>query len=150
MKKVSTMQEAWNMVNTLIDWDYEHDTQASQNAGHPIYYSTRKGHNAWISDLGNRLEINTPDGKSVNIWVEDEKKEVPHHFEIQVKTSKFFFSYECTTAYEAYQAIEDAVITFNMNVDMDKMMETLINMKNEKTLSFENKWFIIKWKEGEV
>ena len=26
--------------------------------------------NAWISDLGNRLEVNLPDGKSVNIWIQ--------------------------------------------------------------------------------
>ena len=26
--------------------------------------------NAWISDLGNRLEVNLPDGESVNIWIQ--------------------------------------------------------------------------------
>ncbi len=26
--------------------------------------------NAWISDLGNRLEVNLPDGESANIWIQ--------------------------------------------------------------------------------
>lgn len=26
--------------------------------------------NAWISDLGNRLKVNLPDGKSVDIWIQ--------------------------------------------------------------------------------
>ncbi len=43
---------------------------ASERAGYPIYYSTASDVNAWISDLGNRLEVNLPDGKSVNIWIQ--------------------------------------------------------------------------------
>ena len=29
--------------------------------------------NAWISDLGNRLELNYNDGKSENIWIEQDE-----------------------------------------------------------------------------
>lgn len=49
---------------------YEHDASRSERAGYPIYYSTASDVNAWISDLGNRLEVNLPDGKSVNIWIQ--------------------------------------------------------------------------------
>ena len=38
--------------------------------GYPIYHSKASGVNAWISDLGNRLEINLPDGESANIWIQ--------------------------------------------------------------------------------
>ena len=31
--------------------------------------------NAWISDLGNRLELNYQDGHSENIWIEQEQDE---------------------------------------------------------------------------
>ena len=49
---------------------YEHDASRSERAGYPIYYSTAADVNAWISDLGNRLEVNLPDGKSVDIWIQ--------------------------------------------------------------------------------
>ena len=42
----------------------------SAASGHPIYCSKASNVNAWISDLGNRLEVNLPDGKSVNIWIQ--------------------------------------------------------------------------------
>lgn len=67
---VTSIREAWAEVQKIFPTDYEHDTSRSERAGYPIYYSTAAGMNAWISDLGNRLEVNLPDGKSVNIWIE--------------------------------------------------------------------------------
>lgn len=148
MKTVNSKQEAWNMVNSLIDWDYEQNMQATENAGYPIYMSTRKDHDAWISDLNTSLEINTPDGKSTRIVIKDIP--VPHHFEINIKASTFSFTYQCATAYEAYKAIEDAVISFKFNEDMDKIMEILIRMKNGNCISIEDKHFYIAYREGEV
>ena len=42
----------------------------SAASGHPIYCSKASDVNAWISGLGNLLEVNLPDGKSVNIWIQ--------------------------------------------------------------------------------
>jgi len=67
---VTSIRDAWTEVRKIFPTDYEHDTSRSERAGYPIYYSTAAGVNAWISDLGNRLEVNLPDGKSVNIWIE--------------------------------------------------------------------------------
>ena len=67
---VTSIRNAWAEVQKIFPTDYEHDTSRSERAGYPIYYSTAAGVNAWISDLGNRLEVNLPDGKSVNIWIE--------------------------------------------------------------------------------
>ena len=67
---VTSIKDAWIEVNKIFPTDYEHDTSRSERAGYPIYYSTAAGVNAWISDLGNRLEVNLPDGQSVNIWIE--------------------------------------------------------------------------------
>lgn len=68
--KVTSIKDAWAEANKIFPTDYEHDTSRSERAGYPIYYSTAAGVNAWISDLGNRLEVNLPDGKSVDIWIE--------------------------------------------------------------------------------
>lgn len=79
---VKSIQEAWDEVNKIFPYDYEKNETASKNAGYPIYYSTTSDHqNNWISDLGNRLEVNFEDGRSVNVWVNSEEY---HHFEVTV------------------------------------------------------------------
>ena len=67
---VTSIRDAWAEVQKIFPTYYEHDTSRSERAGYPIYYSTAAGVDAWISDLGNRLEVNLPDGKSVNIWIQ--------------------------------------------------------------------------------
>ena len=67
---VTSIRDAWAEVQKIFPTRYEHDASRSERAGYPIYYSTASGVNAWISDLGNRLEVNLPDGKSANIWIQ--------------------------------------------------------------------------------
>ena len=67
---VTSIRDAWAEVQKIFPTRYEHDASRSERAGYPIYYSTASGVNAWISDLGNRLEVNLPDGKSVDIWIQ--------------------------------------------------------------------------------
>lgn len=72
---VSNREEAWREANRLFPTDYEQDARSSQNAGYPIYESTSSTNRSWISDLGNRLELNIwgDNGvESINIWIEDE------------------------------------------------------------------------------
>ncbi|WP_295762607.1 hypothetical protein [uncultured Oscillibacter sp.] len=66
---VTSIKDAWTEAGKIFHTDYEYSTERSERAGYPIYYSTAAGMNAWISDLGNRLEVNLPDGKNVNIWI---------------------------------------------------------------------------------
>ena len=73
---VTSIRDAWAEVQKIFPTRYEHDANRSERAGYPIYYSTASDVNAWISDLGNRLEVNLPDGKSVSIWIEA-PEEVP-------------------------------------------------------------------------
>lgn len=68
--KVTSIKDAWTAAQKIFHTDYEYDTIRSARAGYPIYHSTADGVNAWISDLGNRMEVNLPDGKTVNIWIE--------------------------------------------------------------------------------
>ena len=67
---VTSIRDAWAEVRKIFTTDYEYSTERSERAGYPIYYSKASGVNAWISDLGNRLEVNLPDGESVNIWIQ--------------------------------------------------------------------------------
>lgn len=69
MMIVVNKESAWNLANRLFPTDYELDDYLSEKAGYPIYFSTVKGVNAWISDLGCRLELNYPSGKSENIHI---------------------------------------------------------------------------------
>ena len=73
---VTSIKDAWTEAGKILPTDYEYSAERSERAGYPIYYSTAAGMNAWISDLGNRLEVNLPDGKSVSIWIEA-PEEVP-------------------------------------------------------------------------
>ena len=67
---VTSIRDAWAEVQKIFPTRYEHDASRSERAGYPIYYSTAASVSAWISDLGNRLEVNLPDGKSVDIWIQ--------------------------------------------------------------------------------
>lgn len=72
--QVESTFKAWEIAREIFPTDYAKDEQRSERAGYPIYYSTAEGVNAWISDLDNRLEVNLPDGRSVNIWIVYPKK----------------------------------------------------------------------------
>ena len=71
--KVSSVKQAWELANRLFPTAYEKDEERSRRAGYPIHHSTAEGVNAWISDLGNRLELNYPNGESENIWIEEDE-----------------------------------------------------------------------------
>lgn len=68
---VISEKEAWSKASELMPTDFYHDSRKSNNAGYPIYFSTSDNVNAWISDLGNRLEVNLPDGSSINVWIDE-------------------------------------------------------------------------------
>ena len=72
--KVRDKREAWEVAGMIFPTDYALDEERTQRAGYPIWHSTADGVNAWISDLGNSLELNLPSGKSVNVWIEPGEK----------------------------------------------------------------------------
>lgn len=69
---VANREEAFLVASNITLHDYEYDVARSERAGYPIYYSVYEGCNEWVSDLGNRLEVNHADGRTTNIWIEDE------------------------------------------------------------------------------
>lgn len=75
--KVSSKEKAWEEANKIFPYDYVKDEEGSAKAWYPIYTSTASEHpQNWISDLGNRLEVNLEDGSSTNIWIEDQGEDV--------------------------------------------------------------------------
>lgn len=67
-----TKAEAWKLVDSIFPTDYDYNSVLSADAGYSIYTPTVENINAWISDLGNRLEVNMPDGETTNVWIDSE------------------------------------------------------------------------------
>lgn len=75
---VKTREQAWAEANRLFPTDYEQDEASTKRAGYPIYESTSSLNRSWISDLGNRLELNIWGDNGVettNIWIEEDEEE---------------------------------------------------------------------------
>jgi hypothetical protein len=70
--KVNSRREAWKLADEAFPTDYLIDSVSSEAAGYNIYRSTSDGVNAWISDLGDRLEVNI-EHETFNIWIEEEQ-----------------------------------------------------------------------------
>jgi putative selenate reductase molybdopterin-binding subunit len=68
---IGDVDKAFAEADRITSFDYEYDVVRSEKAGYPIYFTTKEGVNEWISDLGNRLEVNLMNGKTVNIWIKD-------------------------------------------------------------------------------
>ena len=96
--KVKSKQEAWRKADIIFPTDYAKDDIRSSRAGHDIYHSTAAGVNAWISDLGDRLEVNLENGETVNIWIDEE----PQFAEYQLE--------------DALRVISDAIYAIDDNV----------------------------------
>lgn len=69
---VFSKKDAWAEADKIFPTDYIKDELRSERAGYDIYVSTVEGVNAWISDLGTRLEININE-KSQCIWIAKKK-----------------------------------------------------------------------------
>lgn len=78
MIKVNSREEAWKKANWMFPTDYEKDEDATTRAGYPIYRSTFKGNDSWISSLNDRLELNIYEtsGKvtTSTIWIEEKEQ----------------------------------------------------------------------------
>lgn len=115
---VNSVREAWSKANEIFPTDYMHDTDCTRRAGYDIYWSTRPGCCAWISDLGNRLEVNLPNGESVNIWIEEEETAETNEDSGETVSAETAESeYTAPTAEEVAQMIEATNTAKQMNVE---------------------------------
>ena len=70
--EANTKAEAWQKVREIFPTDYEIDFHSTERAGYAVYRSTADGHYYdYICDLGDRLEVNLSNGKTVNVWFSD-------------------------------------------------------------------------------
>lgn len=75
---VYSKAKAFEEANKLISGDYTYDSLRSERAGYPIFFSDY-GYE-WISDLGDRLEVNKENGDTINVWIEEPEYKKPHRF----------------------------------------------------------------------
>lgn len=107
---VNSVREAWSKANEIFPTDYMHDTDCTRRAGYDIYWSTRPGCTAWISDLGNRLEVNLPNGESINIWIEEPET-------VEESTEAAESEYTAPSAEEVAQMVEATKTAQQMTVE---------------------------------
>ena len=101
----SSRAEAWAAADSVFPCDYMHDGSRSSRAGYDVYFSTNPEVYAWISDLGNRLEVNLQDGSTVNVWIDE-----PQETEAEEEA-------ETMAAEEAQQAVSAAKAAQRMNTE---------------------------------
>lgn len=69
---VENYEQAWVKAAEILGCNFYYDKVASEDAGYPVHKGDSVA-TCWISDLGNRLEVNKADFTTVNIWIEEEK-----------------------------------------------------------------------------
>lgn len=81
--KAQNINEAWTIAREIFPTELQKDDESSSRAGYPIYRSTTR-HYCYICELGDRLEINLDDGRTINIWInpEDEREALSRHIAI--------------------------------------------------------------------
>lgn len=72
--KANTRKKAWTIADEVFPTDYMKNETRSKRAGYDIYESTAEGVTAWISDLGDRLEVNLDNGTTITIWINEKPK----------------------------------------------------------------------------
>lgn len=74
------------------------------------------------------------------------------HFKITVSNGHFPLEYRCSSAHEAYGCIEalSTGLLSHIEIDMDKIMETLVDMKSRKKLAINHHHYAIERMEGEI
>lgn len=112
--RTNTRERAWTIANEVFPTDYMKNETRSKRAGYDIYESTAEGVYAWISDLGNRLEVNLDNGTTITIWI----NEKPKFKEWQIE--------------DALQVIDKAIYKIDDIVDDRLAQETGIAEAREK------------------
>lgn len=74
--KATSYNEAWTMAREIFPTPMQKDERSSKTAGYSVYRSTDFDRfYCYICDLGDRLEINLDDGRTINIWIKPEEEE---------------------------------------------------------------------------
>ena len=72
------------------------------------------------------------------------------HFKVFVIANAHEFEYSCSAISEAYDAVYDASAIFGIDLDLDKIMESLVMMKQSHMTRAEMRNLRILVADGEV
>lgn len=76
------------------------------------------------------------------------------HFEITIHNGSYPLTYKCTTATEAFGCIQQTINVLlnekHIDINLDKIMEYLVGMKQGGMISTENYIFSVRYVESEV
>lgn len=72
------------------------------------------------------------------------------HYRICIQAERHEFAYVCSTISEAYGAIEDASIAFNLKIDMDSIMRVLVDLDRGNLIETNRHPIRIRVEGGEV
>ena len=87
--KAKNYNEAWTIAREIFPTPLQKDESSSQRAGYSVYRSTEENrYYCYICDLGDRLEINLDDGRTINVWIRPEESEAPDEISETVKAEK--------------------------------------------------------------
>lgn len=76
---VKTEYQAWEAVTAFFPAEYKKDEESSARTGYPVYRSI-ENHYDYFCMLGDRIEVNFSNGKTINVWIKpDPKSEVREH-----------------------------------------------------------------------
>lgn len=77
MYTVSSVKEAWELANYMVNGKLERCSLKTERAGYPIYEIVNPSGDYledYVCDLGDRLEVNFNNGSTKNIWICDHKE----------------------------------------------------------------------------
>ena len=72
------------------------------------------------------------------------------HYRVCIQAERREFEHLSSTISEAYGAIEDASIAFNLNLDMDSIMRVLVDMDRRNLIETDRYHIRIRVEDGEV
>jgi hypothetical protein len=120
---VGSREEAWKNAQEIFGCSYDLDPEKSKNAGYNIYTGNSDA-TCWISDLGNRIELNMANGSTICIWIEEEEKRYTAAEVRQIITS-------AKQELEAVDKITEAVKSMDITETADMVLRQMSIRRRE-------------------
>jgi len=115
--KVKSMTEAWEIAHTMID-DLQFDNIRTERGSGKTW--SKPDTNETVIDLGDRLEVNTADGKTTNIWIEE------HNVELKSEEFKEFICDLSIFANGYVEEIKKQLVEIAFEIFKDKTLVKLL------------------------
>lgn len=120
---VTSTNEAWGLATEVFGVSCSIDQTATDIAGYKIFRGNTDAA-CWISDLGNRLELNMSDGSTINIWI-DQKKYTAEEVRNMISDTR--------NELAAIENLTAAIKRCDISKSADILLETLHERKKDLT-----------------